>query len=355
MDGVLPQTRLTHPDTGPLSGRGEHTSGAGSADGGHFGRVGGRSDIGGLRFDAPVSPGGYVWWYVDALSSDGRHGLTVIAFVGSVFSPYYALARRRGRGDPLNHCALNIALYEAGRKRWAMTERGSAQLSRTASTLAIGPSMMAWSGDVLTIQIDEVTAPLPTRLRGIVRVYPKALAKQAFDLDAAGRHRWQALAPCSHVEVLMSKPSLRWSGAGYVDTNSGDEPIEDAFESWNWSRADLRNGTAVLYDVTRRDGSKRSLSLLFNPIDQIETFDPPARVALPPTRWRIARETRTEDARAVRVVKTLESSPFYARTLISTRLLRQQALAIHESLSLDRFRSGLVQTMLPFRMPRALR
>ncbi len=289
------------------------------------------------------------------MSADGRHGLTIIAFVGSVFSPYYAFARRRGRNDPLDHCALNIALYEADRKRWAMTERGSRRLSRTASMLAIGPSTMAWTGDVLTIRIDEVTAPLPTRLRGIVRVYPKALAQQAFGLDAAGRHRWQALAPCSHVEVMMSEPSVRWRGSGYVDTNSGDEPLDDAFQSWTWSRAALHNGTAVIYDVTRRDASTGSLSLLFNPIGQIEKFELPPQFALPPTRWRIPRETRAEDARSVRIVKTLESAPFYARTLISTRLLGQQGLAIHESLSLDRFRSGLVQAMLPFRMPRALR
>ena len=53
-----------------------------------------------LGFDEPVAPNGYAWWYVDALSDDGRHGLTVIAFIGSVFSPYYAWARRRGRADP---------------------------------------------------------------------------------------------------------------------------------------------------------------------------------------------------------------------------------------------------------------
>jgi carotenoid 1,2-hydratase len=35
-----------------------------------------------------VAPGGYAWWYLDALSDDGRHGLVVIAFIGSVFSPY---------------------------------------------------------------------------------------------------------------------------------------------------------------------------------------------------------------------------------------------------------------------------
>jgi carotenoid 1,2-hydratase len=249
---------------------------------------------------------------------------------------------------------LNVALYQADRKRWAMTERGSRRLNRTASTLAIGPSMMAWEGDVLTIRIDEVTAPLPTRLRGMVRVYPKALARQAFELDAAGRHRWQALAPCSHVEVTMSEPHVHWRGSGYVDTNNGDEPLEDAFQSWTWSRAELPTGTAVIYDVTRRDASTDSYSLLFNPVGQIEKFAPLRRLALPPTRWGIPRETRADDARSVRVVRTMESAPFYARTLISTHLLGQQGLAIHESLSLDRFRSGLVQAMLPFRMPRAL-
>jgi carotenoid 1,2-hydratase len=45
------------------------------------------------------------------LSDDGRHGLTLIAFVGSVFSPYYAWARRRGEAPALNHCSINVALY----------------------------------------------------------------------------------------------------------------------------------------------------------------------------------------------------------------------------------------------------
>ena len=32
------------------------------------------------------------------MSDDGQHGLTIIAFLGSVFSPYYAWS---GRGDPI--------------------------------------------------------------------------------------------------------------------------------------------------------------------------------------------------------------------------------------------------------------
>jgi carotenoid 1,2-hydratase len=236
-----------------------------------------------------------------------------------------------------------------------MTERGRARLRRTASTLTIGPSMLSWDGDVLTIQIEEVTAPFPSALRGTVRVYPKALPSHTVSLDAAGRHRWQPIAPCAHVEVLMSQPRVRWHGSGYVDTNCGDEPIEDAFQSWNWSRADLGRGTAVLYDVVPRSGSAGSLALLFNPAGAVEKFDAPPLVELPPTRWKIARQTRADDAQSVRIVKTLESAPFYARSLISTRMLGLRGFAMHESLSLDRFRSGWVQTLLPFRMPRALR
>jgi carotenoid 1,2-hydratase len=236
-----------------------------------------------------------------------------------------------------------------------MTERGRSRLRRSASSLAIGPSLLSWNGDALTIQIEEVTAPIPSALRGTVRVYPKALANHTMSLDAAGRHRWRPIAPCAHVEVLMSQPRLRWHGAGYVDTNWGDEPIEDAFQSWNWSRADLGRGTAVLYDVVPRGGASGSLALLFNPAGAVEQFVAPPPVELPPTRWNIARHTRAEDRQSVRIVKTLESAPFYARSLIATRMLGLRGLAMHESLSLDRFRSRWVQTMLPFRMPRTLR
>ncbi len=41
----------------------------------------------GPDFNVAVPPSGYRWWYLDGLSADGQRGLTVIAFVGSVFSP----------------------------------------------------------------------------------------------------------------------------------------------------------------------------------------------------------------------------------------------------------------------------
>ncbi|MFD0938632.1 carotenoid 1,2-hydratase, partial [Methylobacterium trifolii] len=75
---------------------------------------------------------------------------------------------------------------------------------------------------------------------------------------------------------------------------------------------------------------------------------------LPPTRlWRMPRETRSDDGRAA-VLRTFEDTPFYSRSLLAATLDGQPVRAVHESLSLDRFRNPLVRLMLPFRMPRVL-
>jgi carotenoid 1,2-hydratase len=354
MDGLVPPAGLTNTDSGTLYGGRQRSSGTGHTDGGDVGSVGRGGTAGGFDFDLAVPAGGYKWWYVDALSADGAFGVAIIAFIGSVFSPYYALARRIGCGDPLNFCAFNVALYGPRRKIWTMTERGRDFVSRDSLSLAIGPSNVSWDGDCLTFQLAETAVPIPSRLRGVVRVFPKALANGTHRLDASGRHRWRPIAPRSHVEVAMTDPTVRWRGEGYVDTNAGDEPLEEAFHSWTWSRANLRRGTAILYDVAGRHGTSLPLALIYDPKGDVESLRLPPKVTLPPTRWGIARETYADDAGSVRVERALESAPFYARTLISTRLFGEHALAVHESLSLNRFRTPWVQAMLPFRMPRAL-
>ncbi len=289
------------------------------------------------------------------MSDDGTQGLTLIAFVGSVFSPYYAWARRKGTANPENHCALNVALYGTRSARWSMTERGAGALAREASHLGIGPSALEWNGDGLHLSIDEVCAPLPRRVRGRVRLIPSAVGTRSFPLDAAGRHLWTPFAPCARVEVTLSDPSLEWSGVAYFDSNCGDEPLENAFREWTWSRAALRDGTMVLYDVTPRAGvTPPALALRFAADAVAHAVEPPPPVALPATRWRIARRTRADRGHGARVVETLEDAPFYSRSLLDTRLLGGSAPAIHESLDLDRFNSRWVQCLLPFRMPRRI-
>ncbi|MGF1455439.1 MAG: carotenoid 1,2-hydratase [Alphaproteobacteria bacterium] len=298
-----------------------------------------------------MTPGGYVWWYLDGLSADGRHGITIIAFIGSVFSPYYFWA---GRRDPRDHCALNVALYSPG-GRWCMTERRRTSLDTGPRHLTIGPSGLTWDGDTLTVRIDETGAPVPLPLKGEVRLRPDALTRETFAIDGAGRHRWSPLAPRARVEVALSDPSLSWSGSGYFDTNIGDEPIADGFEYWTWSRADAEDGAAVLYDVIRKDGSTMDLALRFDGQGGVEPFASPARAALPRTPiWRVPRETRGDDPTRTTVRRTLEDTPFYSRSMVETSILGRPLLAMHESLCCERLDTHWVRTLLPFRMPRAL-
>jgi carotenoid 1,2-hydratase len=234
-----------------------------------------------------------------------------------------------------------------------MTERGRKQLHRDSSELVIGPSQLRWDGDGLNIEIDERGAPLPKRIRGRVRVRPRALTRAPMDLDAEGRHRWWPIAPESRVEVELEQPGLRWSGNGYLDSNSGDEPLEAGFRNWDWSRSRLRQGSAVLYDMTFHDGGRRSLALRFNRQGEVEPFEPPPAAALPKTFWwRIPRATQSEPGSRASVLETLEDTPFYARSTVRAQLLGEPVTAFHESLSLTRFETRWVQMLLPFRMPR---
>lgn len=285
------------------------------------------------------------------MSDCGSHALTVIAFVGSVFSPYYAWARRKGASaDPENHCAVNVALYGKGGKRWAMTERGKAAVTRDDEHFIVGPSALHWDEEGLTIHIDEVGMPLPFQLKGTVRLTPGIITRDIYELDAKGRHSWSPIAPRAEVEVNLEHPGLSWRGHGYFDTNWGTEPLEDAFVRWDWSRVTTTDGVELLYDVTRKDGSDHVLSISIDESGNAISRSEGERRALAPTGiWRIGRAMRLAPSQRAPSIMTLEDTPFYARSLVRTHRGDE---GVHESLDLTRFTRPIVQAMLPFRMPR---
>lgn len=298
-----------------------------------------------------MNPGGYEWWYLDALSDDGRSSLSIIVMIGNVFSPYYYWS---GRRDPLNHCAVNISLFHDRAKIWTMTERGRGALERGANDIRIGPSRLSFDGAALTLRLNETAAPFPTPVRGEVRFFPTVRTSLDYVLDASARHVWSPYAPRGLVEVALDRPRLNWRGEGYFDGNRGVEPLEAGFRDWDWCRCHLAQGAAaVLYNVTDRAGGARSLALRFSPSGEATGFAPPPRAALPDSFWRVKRATMA-DAGKAQVLRTLEDSPFYARSLLSTHVLGEAAQAVHESLMLDRFEQPWMKLLLPFRMPRAL-
>jgi carotenoid 1,2-hydratase len=366
MGGVVPASVVAQQDPGSLPGGGQCPPRGRAADGGAVGAAGGGlRDAGSddedlARFDVDVAPGGYAWWYLDALSDDGTQGLTIIAFLGSVFSPYYAHARHRaarsgGRvaADALDHCAINVALYDPQAARWSMTERGRRCVTRDATRLAIGPSVLEWRDGGLRVELDEIAAPLPRRIRGRIDIATDARASHGVDLDPRGHHRWGVIAPRARVDVQLDAPRVAWSGSAYVDSNRGTVPLEHDFVRWNWSRTHLGDGrTAVVYDVERRGALPLSIAHAFDRDGGVVAFDAPPVAPLVTSRWGLDGSVRADAGTRPTIARPLEDGPFYSRSVVSSTWHGAPVTSVHEHLSLARFERRWVRALLPFRMPR---
>ncbi|OUW04740.1 MAG: hypothetical protein CBD16_01650 [Betaproteobacteria bacterium TMED156] len=295
-----------------------------------------------------------MWWYIDGTSEDGRNALTIIVFVGSVFSPYYTNAQKKQKEvDPENFCAFNVALYEPNKKTWTMTERSSKFVERSEESFKVGNSNIKSFDTCIEVTIDEISTPFPKRVQGTVKVNCDKFLLYRTWLDDAQKHRWGPIAPSATIEVDIPSHNISWKGHGYVDSNEGDEPLEKPFKEWDWARTTLEDGsTLVFYDIKQRIGRQRVLPLRFFPDGNVERIAPPPRQDLPNSRWVIPRVMRAEPARPAHILRTLEDTPFYSRTLLSAGLLGDRRLVMHETLNLNRFSSKLTKLMLPWRMPR---
>jgi carotenoid 1,2-hydratase len=352
LDEFFPKTQFNLQNQEPISGGGQRASRTGSSNGSFIRKNGGRNIDGSPAFDQVVPNGGYLWWYVDGISDDGQHGITIIAFIGSVFSPYYQWANRKEYADPNNYCCINVALYSPGKKRWTMTERGRRFVNRDATNFQVGPSDLSWNGDSLEINIKERAVPFGQKVSGKVVVYPEQLFNYSVPLDQGGKHRWGPLAPTSRVDVTFTDPDLKWSGHAYLDSNEGDEPINRPFLEWDWARALLKDqSTAVIYDVREKNGVEKLLALKFNIDGSVTDFEIGDRQPLPKTMWRIQRHIRS-DQNNPNVIQDLEDTPFYSRSVLKSHWLGEDLTCMHETLDVPRFSSPIVQMMLPWRMPR---
>lgn len=194
-------------------------------------------------------------------------------------------------------------------------------------------------------------------------------------LSPEGRHLWRPIAPSANIRVELSHPAMHWKGHAYVDSNRGDAPLESAFRDWTWTRShevradgSLDSATRVFYEVETNRGECRQISASFAPAVAPVALSPAEAtssrlivstvVPTPPscpverTGWAIERRLPCDDGARCRILKTVESAPFYARSLVETTLGGRTHRGMHESLSMRRFESRWVQCLLPFKMPR---
>jgi carotenoid 1,2-hydratase len=244
-----------------------------------------------------------------------------------------------------------VALYSKKAGRWAMTERGGRHCSRGVDYFSIGPSGLHWDGQALHIDINEITVPFPRKIKGRVTVYPDQLFNFGVPLDPDQNHFWGPIAPGARIQVQLQAPEQTWQGHAYLDSNEGSEPIDKPFVEWDWSRCRMKNGdTAVIYDIQLKKNASLVLAYRFHQQGHVSEFNVPARQPLAKTKWALSRGMRSEGE--VLIMSQLEDTPFYQRAILQSQLMNETVESFHESLSLNRLGSPLVQAMLPWRMPR---
>ncbi|WP_326493649.1 carotenoid 1,2-hydratase [Rhodovulum sulfidophilum] len=283
------------------------------------------------------------------MSHDGERSISIISFIGSVFSPWY---RWSGRKSPDNHCCINVATYGPG-GRWTMTDRGRDALRQTRDTFEVGPSKLTWAGGKLVFDIDEMTWPHMGRLKGRVTVTPSAVTGVELPLKADGSHVWRPFAPSSEIEVDLNQPGWQWKGHGYFDANFGTAALEDDFSYWTWGRFPTKaNGAWCFYDASMRDGSELAVGVHFDADGRAEVAEAPPRTRFPRSKWLVRRETRADPGYKPRQVHDMLDAPFYCRSAIRTKVFGEEVVGVHEALDLDRFASPLIKPMLAVKVPR---
>ena len=349
---------------------------------------------------AAAAVGGYAWWYVEVHDIlDGRFGLTLIFFAGSVFSPDYA-ARRRA-GEPvcgLDVPAVNVALYERTRgaypttqRAWVMNEypRAALQLSRGAVVVAKSSLRFAPDGS-LVIELDEHTTRFFGRrgaaLRGRITVAAPPPGPGPLALGESPRgeaHFWQPLAAraSAKVELTVAGQPVRYQGLAYCDHNYGAGRLEDTFARWGWAHgfpaapvgaspdsaavAGAGQGAIIVYNATHLSGQSRQLCVHYPddhgpPAVLSADLTPPAEP--PPPRdllWLRAPRAWVAGPYTCQRVPggTLEDTPFYARFAVhiaKTKPTDGEAGfdGVGEYLDLGRFRRRSLQHLLRYKTRR---
>ncbi|SDE87246.1 carotenoid 1,2-hydratase [Rhodobacter capsulatus] len=273
----------------------------------------------------------------------------MIAFIGSVFSPWY---RWSGRREPQNHCCINMVTTGTD-GRFTMTDRGRSALRQSRDVFQVGPSKLTWTGKELVIDVDEWGAlPKLGKLKGRVVLTPRAVTGVEVRLTPDAGHTWRPFAPIADVEVDLA-PGHKWTGHGYFDANFGTRALEEDFSFWTWGRFPLKDRTVCFYDATRLDRTKVALAVQINPDGSVCEIDtPPPLVKMKRTPWFVRRETRCDPGAHPAGVHSLLEAPFYSRALMRTRIDGEETVGMHEALDLVRFRQPVLKPMLAVRVPR---
>ncbi len=219
-------------------------------------------------------PGGYEWWYFDAIDPSSGYSLVVIFYQGNPFSNRYIRAlHKSGNEDktlPENFPAVSISVYkEQCPVYYSFKEfdKINARFSEKVPSVSIGGHAFELdnSGELLSYNL-KLSEELPSgdciEASLDFKSSHRSVPFEEGDTGSRG-HTWNLVQPRSKVEGtlrLLQGSDLRhdvpFQGTGYHDHNTGQEPMKKEFKDWYWGRFHFPELTLVYYAMNRREGSQ---------------------------------------------------------------------------------------------------
>lgn len=289
-------------------------------------------------------PGGFVWWYIDALDAQGD-GLVCIWSWGLPFLPGDRAARRRGRGpSPTDRPSLNLVLYRHHRPVYYTLYR-----PRTAHR---GEDSWRFDDCTLTrthrdgrvevcadIHLPVPGSPTPLtghfRLEGVRTTLPPHASSPPVDAP----HRWTPLSGPATLDVDLcqgDRALLRRAALpAYHDRNASSTALDElGMKRWTWGRHLLGDRTVVHYLSWPQDPAARSTLILATidregliDVEQVERVDLLARrtgrVGMP--WWRRLQIPTRHGPLEILHGPPVDDGPFYLRMPTRARLNGQAA------------------------------
>jgi carotenoid 1,2-hydratase len=263
--------------------------------------------------------------------------------VGSLFSPRYSVAARRG-GLPREHCAVNFALYHRGlRRQWVLTEYPLLE-QESESRLRIGGSTLSYDGNRVRMEVNERSAPWGRPVRARLELEPMTPRGDEVQLVPGLPHWWQPLAPRTRARLEVDTEGFEAEGLGYHDTNHGGELLGGRLSGWHWSRTHEEARTVVDYVLPQ---GIAPVQVVAGPWGvQCTRGSGAAELEMERTRWglRVPRHLLSRGPVEGKA-RLLESSPFYARVEAHKNGLN----TLGEVADFRRFHSPLIRWMAHFR------
>ncbi len=212
-------------------------------------------------------PGGYEWWYFDAIDPSGIFRIVIIFYDGIPFSLDYIDACKKANSEKLalaeNHPGISISVYENDKPIfYDLSEypQEKCSFSSEETSVVIGNNKLhSLSEDDIVTYILELDEELPDgdHLKGTITFSGKMISgelAQETSYSIKDRHVWNLVSPKTKVSAeielqtrIYEKKDILFTGNGYHDHNYGHIPMYDTFRDWYWARFHFEKYSLVIY------------------------------------------------------------------------------------------------------------